>query len=415
MAPVDPADSETETLSVSGQKKKKKKKLGSHSNVPLVWCTTYVTCVKKVLEKEPPLARKTHFNSLSRTRWVERHQAYETFHELYPHVVRALEIMSSGTLKASHQPKGSWQESLPSSLLSPPWQPWRSCPSSSQLAWSFRRVLAISSRPMPWLKLFWQSWRRSMTRWTQPLLHGLRSVGSCVPLSMWNLQSNELWDVRGTGAMSHTATLKSTTGGLYVYHCWTASQSKWLLGLDLCSRRRQVCVALSLLWLLVAAVSVESMIWYSSGRQTYHALELSTSKWPGGSANGMGCWSHQTACRLRCRLAMRTAFQMWRLSYAWHVPCLSHQWRPNEATVLWSCSRRRTTAQWSRGDWPIHQSWRFIMGNKSILVLPWIPLLLQTRIGWALSRLLAVGRYCLSLIPEIVHVDLVGASHHDAM
>ena len=38
--------------------------------------------LEKVLEKESPLTRKTHFKSLSRTRWVERHQAYETFHEL---------------------------------------------------------------------------------------------------------------------------------------------------------------------------------------------------------------------------------------------------------------------------------------------------------------------------------------------
>ena len=42
-------------------------------------------------------------------------------------------------------------------------------------------------------------------------------------------------------------------------------------------------------------------------------------------------------------------------------------------------------------------------------------LLLQTRVGCALSRLLAVGRYRISRTPEITYVDLVDASPHDPM
>ena len=60
---------------------------------------------ERVLEKEAPDASKTRLKSLCRTRWVERHEAYETFCELYIHVVKVLEVMTSHLFEEEY---GHW-------------------------------------------------------------------------------------------------------------------------------------------------------------------------------------------------------------------------------------------------------------------------------------------------------------------
>lgn len=64
--------------------------------------------LETVLEKDAPQTKKTHLKSLCRTRWVERHQAYETFCELYTHVTKVLEAMSHGQLFAADYGDWSW-------------------------------------------------------------------------------------------------------------------------------------------------------------------------------------------------------------------------------------------------------------------------------------------------------------------
>lgn len=62
----------------------------------------------KVVEKEDPQQKKSHLKTLCRTRWVERHNAYETFYELYPIFVKALEIMTSSNLFREEYGDWSW-------------------------------------------------------------------------------------------------------------------------------------------------------------------------------------------------------------------------------------------------------------------------------------------------------------------
>jgi len=48
-----------------------------------------------VIEKDSPDTKKTILKNKWKTRWVERHEAYEVFFALFSGIVRALEVMAS--------------------------------------------------------------------------------------------------------------------------------------------------------------------------------------------------------------------------------------------------------------------------------------------------------------------------------
>ena len=54
-----------------------------------------------VIEKDSPDTKKTILKNKWKTRWVERHEAYEVFFALFSGIVRALEVMASESLFAS--------------------------------------------------------------------------------------------------------------------------------------------------------------------------------------------------------------------------------------------------------------------------------------------------------------------------
>ena len=61
-----------------------------------------------VIEKETPEASETTLLSLSRTRWVERHEAHEVFFALLPSILRALAAMSNERLFADQFGETAW-------------------------------------------------------------------------------------------------------------------------------------------------------------------------------------------------------------------------------------------------------------------------------------------------------------------
>ena len=48
-----------------------------------------------VIEKDSPDAKKTTLKNMCKTRWVERHEAYEVFFALFLCIMRALEVMAN--------------------------------------------------------------------------------------------------------------------------------------------------------------------------------------------------------------------------------------------------------------------------------------------------------------------------------
>ena len=48
-----------------------------------------------VIEKDSPDAKKTTLKNMCKTRWVERHEAYEVFFALFSCIMRALEVMAN--------------------------------------------------------------------------------------------------------------------------------------------------------------------------------------------------------------------------------------------------------------------------------------------------------------------------------
>lgn len=53
--------------------------------------------LEKVIARELPESKKTKIKDLCRTRWVYRHEAYETFLQLFPAIKKALEVISLRT------------------------------------------------------------------------------------------------------------------------------------------------------------------------------------------------------------------------------------------------------------------------------------------------------------------------------
>ena len=52
----------------------------------------------EVIEIESPDSKKKTVRSLCKTKWVERHEAYEVFYDLLPSVLRALEVIANERL-----------------------------------------------------------------------------------------------------------------------------------------------------------------------------------------------------------------------------------------------------------------------------------------------------------------------------
>ena len=50
-------------------------------------------CLEKVASLDQPKSQRTKIRDLCRTRWVERHEVYETFVQLLPSVVKTFEVI----------------------------------------------------------------------------------------------------------------------------------------------------------------------------------------------------------------------------------------------------------------------------------------------------------------------------------
>ena len=50
-------------------------------------------CLETVINKDQPDSRRSKIRDLFRTRWVERHEAYETFAQLLPSIVKTFEVI----------------------------------------------------------------------------------------------------------------------------------------------------------------------------------------------------------------------------------------------------------------------------------------------------------------------------------
>ena len=65
----------------------------------LLWC---------VIGKDSLDAKKTTLKKMCKTRWVERHKAYEVFFALFSNVMRALEVMANERLFAGQYGGAAW-------------------------------------------------------------------------------------------------------------------------------------------------------------------------------------------------------------------------------------------------------------------------------------------------------------------
>ena len=61
-----------------------------------------------VIEKDSPDAKKTTLKNMCKTRWVERHEAYEVFFALFLCIMRALEVMANERLFAGQCGDAAW-------------------------------------------------------------------------------------------------------------------------------------------------------------------------------------------------------------------------------------------------------------------------------------------------------------------
>jgi len=61
-----------------------------------------------VIEKDFPDAKKTTLKNMCKTRWVERHEAYEVFFALFSSMMRALEVMANERLFAGQYGDAAW-------------------------------------------------------------------------------------------------------------------------------------------------------------------------------------------------------------------------------------------------------------------------------------------------------------------
>ena len=61
-----------------------------------------------MIEKDSPDAKKTTLKNMCKTRWVERHEAYEVFFALFSCIMRALEVMANEGLFAGQYGDAAW-------------------------------------------------------------------------------------------------------------------------------------------------------------------------------------------------------------------------------------------------------------------------------------------------------------------
>ena len=64
--------------------------------------------LERIIAHESPEQKKVKLKDLCRTRWIQRHEAYETFYELYPYIVKVLEAIVYGNTEDVGGGNWSW-------------------------------------------------------------------------------------------------------------------------------------------------------------------------------------------------------------------------------------------------------------------------------------------------------------------